>query len=154
MNEEQITEEEIQELTEEERLKQMEEQMDLNDEYDAPQPEEHFNQHTFLHEAAFRSGDTLKTTFLEKWELGKPAFSVRFLLDMETLARFYLDAMLKKYKLDNRVAEYFRSKVNNITDSGMSSDGFVMNLNVTAKKDISRKKVNPIENLKGGQSKK
>ncbi len=78
-------------------------------------------------------------------------FNVRFLLDMEDISKFYLDEMAKKLNITNKVAEYFRDKINNITDSGMSKDGFTMNLNVTKKMDTVRKKVreNPIENLQG-----
>ncbi|KKN59071.1 hypothetical protein LCGC14_0546260, partial [marine sediment metagenome] len=44
----------------------------------------------------------------------------------------------------------------NITDSGMSKEGFAMNLNVTKKMDMLRKKVrvNNIENLKGGKKRR
>ncbi len=119
--------------------------------YGSPEPEEKQNQHSFLHKAAFDSSNTLRVTNLNEFELGRPMFNVRFLLDMEDIAKFYLDEMAKKLNTSNKVAEYFREKISNITDSGMSKDGFTANLNVTKKMDTIRKKVrvDPIENLQG-----
>lgn len=156
MSKKEPTEEELddieEEISEEERLKQFEDSLDLQEEYDVPVPEERQNQHSFLHKAAFsKEVDSIKTTFLSKEELGKPIFTVRFLMEMEIVASYYLDEIANKYGIDNKLKKYFRSKILNITDSGMSNEGFVMNLNVTTKKDISRKRQrNPIDNLKGG----
>lgn len=162
MEEKPITEEELEAL-EEMQEEQMEDQaqdnfensQELQEAYGAPEPEERQNQHSFLHKSAFGSEDTLKTTYLNEWELGRPMFNIRFLLDMEDISKFYLDDLCKKYESDNRVSNYFKQKIKNITDSGMSKDGFISNLNVTKKMDSMRSKVrvNPIENLKGGKRK-
>jgi len=55
-----------------------------------------------------------------------------------------------------KFADYFRQKILNITDSGMSKDGFAMNLNVTKKMDTIRKRVreNLIQNLQGGKKRR
>ena len=124
--------------------------------YGSPEPEEKQNQHSFLHKAAFESKDTVRTTNLNEFELGRPMFNVRFLLDMEDISKFYLDEMGEEYKIPNKIADYFRQKILNITDSGMSKDGFAMNLNVTKKMDTIRKRVreNLIQNLQGGKKRR
>lgn len=147
-------EEAVEDMSEETQEKQFEDNLDLNDEYDSPVPDERQNQHSFLHKATFGDGtESIKTTFLEKEELGRPVFPIRFLMDMETIAHYYLDALsfeIMKNNDSNYVARYFRNKILNITDSGMSNEGFTMNLNVTQKRDISRKRFKGnIENLKG-----
>lgn len=132
-------------------------QQELMEAYGSPEPDERQNAHTFIHKAAFNSNDTVRTTFLNEWELGRPIFSIRFLMDMEDISIYYLAPLLKKLKLDpekhNSIAAYFREKIKNITDSGMSNKGFAMNLNVTRKMDSTRERLknqNQIENLKGG----
>jgi hypothetical protein len=147
--------EEMEDMTEDQQLDQFENSQDFNEEYDAPTPTEQFNTHSFLHKATFGPEvESLKTTYLDKEELGRPIFTVRSLLDMEILARYYLDDFAKEYQVKNKIQTYFRNKILNITDSGMSNEGFVMNLNVTSKKNIERKRVkNPIENLHGGENK-
>ena len=121
--------------------------------YGSPEPEEKHNQHTFLSNAV-NALDTVKTTYLDEWELGRPMFSVRFLLDMEDISEYYLGELSKKYEMPNRVADYFLQKTYNITNSGMSKGGFAMNLNVTKKMDVVRRKIRGnIENLKGGKKK-
>jgi len=64
--------------------------------------------------------------------------------------------MAIELKIENRVSDYFKQKIINITDSGMSNEGFMANLNVTKKMDSVRRKVrdNRIENLKGGKKKR
>ena len=116
--------------------------------------EERKNQHSFLHKAAFESQDTIKTTFLHPEELGRPLFSIRFLLDMEDVAKHYLDSLSKHYKkygTENKIADYFYNKALNISDSGMSNEGFAMSLNVTKKMDMQRRKISDssMQNLKG-----
>jgi len=122
--------------------------------YGSPEPEEKQNQHSFLHKAAYGGGDTVRTTFLSQEELGRPLFNIRFLMDLEDISKWYLDDYAKKYGVGkmNRVSDYFLQKINNITDSGMSNDGFAMKLNVTKKIDSVRRRVRSnVENLKGGQ---
>ncbi len=120
--------------------------------YGFPEQEEKHNQHTFLSNAV-KAKDTLRVTNLNEQELGRPMFSIRFLLDMEDICKLYLDDLAIKLGIENRVSQYFRNKIINITDSGMSKDGFTSLLNVTKKMDIARKKIreNPIQNLKGGK---
>lgn len=125
--------------------------------YGSPEPEEKQNQHSFLHKAAYGGGDTVRTTFLSQEELGRPLFNVRFLMDLEDISKWYLDSYAKKYGQDglNRVSDYFLQKIHNITDSGMSNDGFSMKLNVTKKIDSVRQRVRGnIDNLQGGKSKR
>lgn len=160
MTETELTPEQMNELQFEQE-EQIEDQQDDNFEnqqelaemYGSPEPEERQNQHSFIHKAAFGDGDTLRTTYLNEWELGKPMFSIRFLLDMEDISKFYLDDLSIELKQINRVSDYFKQKIMNITDSGMSKEGFTANLNVTKKMDSIRQKVrvNPIENLQGGK---
>lgn len=162
-----LTEEELEELQEiqEDTAEdagddQREDIAEWQEAYGSPEPEEKHNQHTFLSNAV-KSTDTVRTTYLDEWELGRPMFNVRFLLDMEDISKFYLDEMAiglssTDNPVFNNVANYFRQKILNITDSGMSKEGFAMNLNVTKKMDMLRKKVrvSNIENLKGGKKRR
>ena len=142
-------------LAEDEQEKQLINTKEFQDGYGSPESEEKQNQHSFLANAV-KMEDTVRVTNLNEFELGRPMFSVRFLLDMEDISKFYLDKMGDDLKIPNKVSNYFRQKILNITDSGMSKDGFVMNLNVTRKMDTVRKKVreNVIENLQGGKKKR
>ena len=159
--EEPITPEEIEEYQEEKEIEveETEEdriatQQELAEQYGSPEPEEKHNAHTFLSKA-IAAKDTVRTTFLSEQELGRPLFSVRFLLDMEDVSRHYLNIFAKMCGGENRIADYFLNKVQNITDSGMSNKGFAMNLNVTRKMDTVRTRVKGnIENLKGGNRKR
>lgn len=159
MYEEQITPEEIEEYQEEQKVEGEESdedrqaaQQEFAEAYGSPEPEEKHNQHTFLSKAV-SAKDTVRTTFLSDQELGRPLFSVRFLLDMEDVSHHYLDGFVDEVDGSNRIANYFLNKVQNITDSGMSNKGFTMNLNVTRKMDTTRTRVKGnIENLqKGGK---
>ena len=125
---------------------------DFSEAYGSPEPEEKHNQHTFLSKA-IEAENTVRLTHLNEFELGRPMFNIRFLLDMEDISKFYLDELAKELGVDNKVSDYFKQKIQNITDSGMSKDGFAMNLNVTKKMDSIRQKVrvNNIENIKGGK---
>ncbi len=132
-------------------------QQEFTEAYGSPEPEERHNQHTFLSKS-IDAKDTVRVTYLDEQELGKPMFSVRFLLDMEDISKLYLDDLAnqlsdEKEEVKNKVADYFRQKISNITDSGMSKEGFTALLNVTKKMDTVRKKVrvNNIENIKGGK---
>jgi hypothetical protein len=148
--------EELQEDMEDEKeddaFEQMLDNIELQEDYPAPQPDEKMNAHTFLHKAAFASKDTVRTTFLQEGELGRPLFTVRFLMDMHDVSKYYLDPLLKKLKLDeatyNGIANYFWEKIQNITQSGMSNKGFAMNLNVTQKRDTVRTRNRNTEGLK------
>lgn len=121
--------------------------MDMNEDfvegYGYPTPEARHNKHTFIHKAAFETSDTLKTTFLDKNEIGMPLLSIRFMLDLQKYAH-HLDLP--------KLEEYWKEKIRSVTDSGMSNQGFAMNLNVTDKRDVSRKKLSGnINNLKQGK---
>ncbi len=128
--------------------------------YPVPEPEERLNAHNFLNKAAFSATDTVRTTWLSESELGRPLFNIRFLLDMEDISKYYLDAVIEKLtkaghfgknnKVDNKIANYFRAKIGNITDSGMSNKGFAMNLNVTRKMEARRERIKNLEPVKGG----
>ena len=156
--EEQITPEEIEEYQEEQKVEGEESdedrlaaQQEFGEAYGSPEPEEKHNQHTFLSNA-IKAKDTVRTTFLSDQELGRPLFSVRFLLDMEDIARYYIDPIAKDLDIDNGIAIYFWEKIQNITSSGMSNQGFAPLLSVTKRMDITRKKMKGnIDNLKGGK---
>ena len=133
--------------TDEDRLQRTQ---DLQEAYGYPTPDEKHNQHTFLSKAV-EGDNTVRVTYLDKEELGRPLFSVRFLLDMEDVANHYLNPIAEYLKGNNKISQYFFQKVLNITDSGMSKEGFAMNLNVTKKMDTTRKKLSAesLKNLKG-----
>ena len=149
--------EEMQEAEEEKMEDQLELSQDMQELYGAPAESQQHNQHSFLAKAAFESRDTIRTTFLSESELGRPLFSVRFLSDLYDIAKYYLDPILMEMKMDpkkyNGIANYFWEKTQNITHSGMSNKGFAMNLNVTQKKDMVRKRIRTIQesNLKGSK---
>ena len=144
----------MQEAMEEDEQDRMDESMEdqtllpkeIMEAYGSPEPEEKMNQHSFLHKAAFLSDDTIRTTFLHQEELGKPLFTVRFMMDMEDIASYYLDPIILEIngkngtKIENKISSYFKEKIYNITHSGMSNKGFAMNLNVTRKMDMMRRK--------------
>ena len=159
MAEDEITPEMIEEL-EDQREEQIEDQaqdqaefsQEFQEAYGAPEPEVKMDAHAYLWKSSFDHGDTLRTTFLSELELGRPLFTVRFLLDMEDIAKFYIDPMAKALNVDNKIAHYFWEKVQNVTSSGMSNQGFSPMLSVTRKMDVTRKKIKGnIENLKGGK---
>ena len=118
--------------------------------YGYPEPEEKFNQHTFLTKSLDHY-EPEKVTYLNQYELGRPLFTVRFLLDLEDVCKHYLDKLCEELEVKNKIAQYFREKIINVSSSGMSNEGFVQNLNVTKKMDSTRHRIrNPIANLKGG----
>ncbi len=145
MEEPQLTEEQMEDAIEEardEQEDQMEDQGELTQEmqelYGAPTPEERHNQWTLLM-GALRSDDTVRTTYLSKSELGMPLFSVRFLLDMK--------ALCLHYKAE-RIALYFFNKIQNITSSGMSNEGFTMHLNVTQRREATKRRIKEVRDGK------
>ncbi len=158
--EEKLTPEMMQEMNEHEE-NQKEDAVDENfinqsefpSGYGTPEPEPTYNQHSFI-SASLKEPMPEKVTYLEKGELGIPAFTIRFMQDMEDIAKYYLDPIVNKYfkdKQENRCADYFRQKIINVCDSGMSNNGFIHSMNVTKKMDMQRSRVNTIDNLKGGK---
>lgn len=147
---EEFTDEEIEEAEDEldaekEELKEddLELSQELQEAYGSPEPEEKHTPHTILDKAMFKRDDTLRTTFLTESELGRPLLSVRFLLDLHKSALHYDLPLLK---------EYYRNKIENITKSGLSNKGFGMNLNVTQKRDTTRRRVKEApKEVKGGR---
>ena len=132
-----FNEDEVEEFEEEDyddKEDSLQDQQDLLEEYGAPELEEKHNPHTIISKALEKQ-DTVRTTFLTESELGRPLFSVRFLSDLHD------DAL--RHKL-HRISGYYWEKIQNITSSGMSNKGFVMNLNVTQKRDTTRKRVREI----------
>ncbi len=115
-----------------------------------PEQEEKHNQHTFISKSlSFEEPE--KVTFMTEFELGRPLFSLRFLLDIEDICKYYLDEIAKGYKIDNKISTYFREKINNYCASGMSNKGFLQNLNVTKKMDTTRQRVKAFPEMKGGR---
>lgn len=145
-------EEPIEEIQDQEEIQeeQMDNQEEWREQYGVPEPEEKHNQHTFLAKS-IELPDSEKVTFLHEQELGRPLFNVRFLLDLEDVAKHYLDQIATELGVNNRIAIYFRQKINNICSSGMSNKGFVQNLNATRRIDATRKRVNNLPQMKGGK---
>ncbi len=121
--------------------------------YGTPEPEQTYNQHQFI-SSALSEKKPEKVTYLERGELGIPAFTIRFMQDMEDIAKYYLDPIIKRYfekEIENRCSDYFRQKIINVCDSGMSNNGFIHSMNVTKKMDMQRSRINNIDNFKGGK---
>lgn len=142
---EDFSEDEIEELEddeEDELLDKKEDDLfdnvDIENDYGAPMPEEKHNAHTILDKAIERR-DSTRTTFLTESELGRPVFSVRFLSDLEDDAK-----RLNLVRIEN----YYHEKIQNVTGTGMSNKGFAMNLNVTQKRDTVRKRIRDNPNAK------
>lgn len=150
---------EMENLQEDQLQDQQDAQFDAQQEagYGYPEAEEKFNQHTFIDKSVFNSPDIEKVSYLKQEELGRPLFNVRFLLDMEDIAKHYLDPLIKKHNLQmsNRIADYFRHKINNICSSGLSNQGFIQTINVSKKLDIARTRSRGTpENLKVGDERR
>lgn len=125
-------------------------QQEFQEAYGSPEPEQKYNQHAFLaNSLVFDSPE--KVTFMSESELGTPLFNLRFLLDIEDISKYYLDKMAGELEITNKIAEYFREKIKNISDSGMSNKGFVQNLNVTKKMEATRQRVRNLPDVKGGK---
>ena len=124
---------------------------DVQESYADFDKDEKHNAHSFLHRATFESDDTTRTTWLAEHEIGKPHFTVRTLLDLEDISKYYLDPFIKAMGMspqrNNGISNYFRAKVLNITDSGMSNKGFAMNLNVTQKRDSTKQRIKELAQL-------
>ena len=148
--------EEMRDLQEEEGFESNEDDMldrgPFQEALGAPEAEQRFNQHVFLSQS-IQSDEPEKVTFLSESELGRPLFNLRFLLDIEDICKYYLDDLAKEYKTDNKISQYFREKINNISSSGMSNKGFLQNLNASKKIDVTRSRIRNLEPLKGGKTK-
>lgn len=131
---------------------QDESSMNQQEYQDSMMPEElmQHNQHTFL-SGSLDQQNPEKVTFLSTSELGVPVFSMRFLQDIEDISKHYLDDLCLRHGVDNKISEYFRAKIKNVADSGMSNQGFIQNLNVTKKVDMTRTRKRNLDNLKGGK---
>jgi len=116
-----------------------------------PGQETQYNQHTFLSNSLNQENPE-KVTYLSESELGVPLFNMRFLQDIEDVCKHYLDDLCKEYLIQNKISEYFRAKIKNIADSGMSKNGFVQHMNVTKKVDMTRTRKRNLDNLKGGKT--
>ncbi len=134
-------------------------QQEYMEAYGSPQAEEKLNQHAFLNKAVFNTLNTVKNSYFTEEELGRPLFNVRFLMDMEDIAKHYLDPFISLFEnedkpVENKISNYFLMKAYNISESGMSREGFAMNLNVMRQVQMTRKRErDPLENLKGGKKK-
>lgn len=145
ISEEQLDEQEEESLDDSEQ--RFEDNLDIQEDYPAPEPEEKINQWSIL-DKAIKNKDTIKTTYLSEQELGRPLFSVRFYGTYRDLSRHYLDVELDQLDFDaeksNIIKDFFTHKIRNITDSGMSNKGFAMNLSVTHKRDNTRRRVREV----------
>lgn len=156
-----FTDEQIQNAMEDMELDKMEDMdddrnlgnMEFQEGYGPPEPEERQNAHTFLHKAVFNEPNTLKTSFLTEGELGRPDFTARFLLSIRTVAEDLIDPICRKLEIPNGISHYFGEKVENITASGLSNKGFSMNINVTRKMDARRERIKNLEPQSGRRDK-
>lgn len=156
MNEEQFEEEmanEMQDLQSEDGQESQEDQFfnqqEINDAYGAPEPEERYNASKFISDS-LHIKEPEKVTFLSLSELGAPLFNVRFLLDIEDISKYYLDETARDLGVENQIAKYFREKINNISESGMSKEGALQMANITKKMDSTRQRIKNLEPMKGG----
>lgn len=128
-------EEEAEDESEDNKEDSFEQNMELNEEYGDIPKDEKVNSHVIINKVLDKN-DTIRTTFLTESELGRPLFSVRFLSDLHD------DALRLNLPI---LSNYYWEKIQNITNSGMSNKGFIMNLNVTQKKEQTRKRFKPIQ---------
>lgn len=148
--------EEIENIQLDEAQDQQDEQMTNTQEFQdimVPEQETAFNQHTFI-ASSLDQENPEKITFLSESELGRPLFNMRFLQDIEDVCKHYLDDMCSEYSIENKISKYFRAKIKNIADSGLSNKGFIQNMNVTRKVDMTRTRRRNLDNLKGGNKNK
>ena len=148
--------EEMKDLQEEEGFEGTEDDIlnrgSFQDAMGVPEPEQRFNQHVFLSQS-IDSESPEKVTFMSESELGRPLFNLRFLLDIEDICKYYLDELAKKNKIENKISQYFRDKINNISSSGMSNKGFIQNLNASKNINVTRSRIRNLEPMKGGKIK-
>jgi hypothetical protein len=136
-------EEEVEDDEEETREDNFEAQQDLAEDYPYPEQEEKHNSH-FIINKALEKQDTVRTTFLTESELGKPLFSVRFLADLHDdalRANSEVKELTGKQLRLEILENYYYEKIQNITSTGMSNKGFMMNLNVTHKREATKRRL-------------
>lgn len=112
---------------------------------------ENYNQHDFLRDTMFSLQNPMKATYLSESEKGRPLFSVIFLADMVDVAKHYIDPLAKELGVDNKVANYFQHKIENVCDAGLSNKGFIQMMNSTKRilSERQRNKPGPMpEHLK------
>lgn len=126
---------------------------EFNEGLGVPEPDQQFGPHHFI-AGSLNLDSPEKVTFLDQHELGRPLYHMRFLLDIEDVCKHHVDPLCNKFNVPNKLSAYFRAKIKNISDSGMSKDGFLQVLNVTKKVDFTRKKTRNMENLKQGGNKR
>ena len=147
--------EEMEDLEADRMYDQQEEQIantqELQEAYSSQGEEQQFNQHTFLANSLGLE-EVEKVTYLGESELGRPLFNMRFLLDIEDISKYYIDDLAAGFNIPNKIADYFRAKINNIGSSGMSNKGFIQNLNVTRKMDSTKNRIRNLEQVKGGKA--
>jgi len=136
-------------MTKEEDLAQQQEFMDdvkeeQLEESMLPEQEKLLDKYLFLNNVK-ESDNTIKTSFLTKAELGKPLFPVRFWLELATYAQ------LKGYDI---VKDYCIDKAKNITDTGLSNEGFLLGLVVTKRRETAlQRKKSPTPELQQKETK-
>ena len=108
-----------------------------------PEQERLLDKYLFLNNVK-ESDNTIKTSYLTKTELGKPLFPVRFWMELATYAE------LKGYHI---VKEYCISKAKNITDTGLSNEGFLLGLVVTKRRETAVKRKSPVSELQQKENK-
>ena len=126
-------EEEFETNEEEMKIQMLEEQQDFMDDIReeqmeegmTPETEKILDKYKFLNEVK-ESDNTIKTSYVTKAELGKPLFPVRFWLEIASYAK------LKNY---DTIRKYCLEKANNITDTGLSNEGFLLGLVVTKRRE-------------------
>lgn len=136
-------EEEAEDDAEEEREEAFESQQEMINDYPYPEQEEKHNAH-FIINKSLEKQDTIRTTFLTEQELGRPLFSVRFLSDLHddaVRANQEIQKITGKELNLNLLEAYYFEKIQNITATGMSNKGFMMNLNVTQRREATKRRL-------------
>lgn len=100
----------------------------INQNQIAPNAEEKYNVHTFLHKVA-TSDDTTKTGYLKDEEVGKPKYPVRALKQLALIANTIVG--------NEYMANYFLQQSENITASSLSRDGFLVKQGTTQTKQVA-----------------
>ena len=134
-----IEEDMDEEESDDDREDQMEDDMEVQreiadiEETDVPTPEQQQSVLSFLREI-LDSKERLNTANLTPEELGKPAFSTRYWINLAS-------TIDKVYGLD-LVKEYCLRKAHITSDTSLSKDGFILQLPTTQKKIKERKSGN------------
>lgn len=94
----------------------------------APQADEKYNTHLFLHRVA-TADDTTKVGFLTEAEVGKPKYPTRALKEM---------ALISSDLIENQdLAKYFEKEAEIITSTSLSREGFLVRQATTTTKQIA-----------------